>query len=174
MKLKILFLLALLALLAGGTTGCCTYLLVSSTHYKTQDTFNPSAIYETTNRDTIALEGTRFQNATDHQQANPGHVFVLLPPGELPPAILQAGATSSTGDMRTLPPDYLKKLKIKTQLPSGYEKISEIPTNNITIIVAEHHPRRVRYVFAPFTLVADAATSPVQLVCLGVIWCEMR
>lgn len=173
-KIKALFLLALLALLASGTTGCCTYLLVSSTHYKTQDTFNPSAVYETTNRDIMALEGTRYKNATDHGYASPSHVFVVLPQGVLPPPILQSNVTASAGDTRTLPSDYAKGVKIKTQLPPGYAKISDFPANNTAIVVAEHHPRRIRYVFVPFTLVADAATSPIQLACLGAIWLSTK
>jgi hypothetical protein len=92
----------------------------------------------------------------------------------MPPPILQSNVTLSVTDMRTLPPEYAKRLQIKTQLPSGYKKTTDLPTNNTTFVVGEHHPRRVRYVFVPFTLAADAVTSPIQIICLGVIWWEMR
>jgi hypothetical protein len=173
-KIKILFVLALFVLLAFGSTGCCTYLLISSTHYETQDTFNPSALYEITNHNTIAMGGTRFKNVTDHGHANPGHVFVILPTGILPPPILQSNVTLSVSDVRTLPPDYAKEIKIKTHLPPTFAKISDCPTNNTTFVVGEHYPRRIRYIFVPFTLAADAATSPIQLACVVFIWCEMR
>jgi hypothetical protein len=174
MKTKIIFQFILLALLAAGGSGCCTYLLVDSTHYTTRDIFRPSAVYETTNLDSIALEGTRYNDATEHGLSNSNHVFVILPEGTLPPPNLQSNVTLSAGDVRTLPPDYVQGLKIKTQLPANFEKKATLPPNNTSLLVKEHHPRRIRYVFVPFTLAADVATAPIQLVCLGVIWWEMK
>jgi hypothetical protein len=174
MKIKIFFLLAIVAALALGGSGCCTYLLVDSTRYTTRDTFNPSAMYQTTNHDSFALEGARFNDATEHGLSNSNHVFVLMPKARLLPPNLRTNDTLSLGDIQTLPEDYTKRLKTKTRLPDNYERIAGLPANHAGLVLQEHHPRRVRYVFTPFTVAADVATAPIQVICLGYLWWRFR
>ena len=153
-------------------SGCCTYFLVSSTHYTTHDTFNPSSLYQATNREDFALNGTRFKNSTEHEQANASAAFVIMPREKLVPENLRTNDTLSLEDLQILPTDYTKGLKTKTTLPAKYIQIASFPTNDVSIVVKEHHPRRYRYVFVPVTVVADIVTSPIQLICVGILWWE--
>lgn len=175
MNIKILCQLAFLLALALGNSGCCTYLLVNSTHYQTQDTFNPLALYAKTNdSDTLALEGTRYNDATEHGLTNASHAFVVLPrmEGAIPFNTHPDFRLSADNVQALLPtyPGYIKTLKIMARQPAAFSKVADLPPNKISLVVQEHHPRRIRYVFVPFTLAADAATSPIQLICFGYLW----
>lgn len=156
--------------LAWLASGCCTYLLLDSTHYKTRDTFNPSALYQATNHADFALGGTRFKNSTEHGQTNASTAFVIMPKKELVPENLRMNDMLSLEDLQILPPDYTKGLKTKTQLPAKYTEMTTYPTNNVSIVLKEHHPRRYRYVFVPVAVMADVVTFPIQIICVGILW----
>ncbi len=172
MKIRIAVHFVAAIALAWLASGCCTYVLVSSTHYTTHDTFNPSSLYQTTNREDFALQGMRYKNSTEREQSDASAAVVIMPKKNLIPENLQTNDTLSLEDLKTLPTDYTKTLKIKTQLPAKYEEIASFPTNDVSIVLKEHHPRRYRYVFVPVTVVADIVTSPIQLICVGILWWE--
>src|ERR1700744_2592705 len=92
--------------LAWLASGCCTYLLVDSTHYTTRDTFNPSALYEKTNHADFALGGTRFKNSTEHGETNATAAFVIVPKKELVPENLRTNDMLFLEDLQILPVDY--------------------------------------------------------------------
>jgi hypothetical protein len=172
MKMRMVIHLAAAIALAWVASGCCTYFLVSSTHYTTRDTFNPSSLYQTTNRENFALQGTRYKNSTEREQSDASPAFVIMPRKELVPENLRTNDMLSLEDLRILPVDYTRGLKTKTQLPPKYTEIAGFPTNNVSIILKEHHPRRYRYVFVPVTVAVDIVTSPIQLICVGILWWE--
>jgi hypothetical protein len=155
--------------LAWFASGCCTYMLVDSTHYTTRDTFNPSAVYQSTNRENFALQGTRFKNSTEHGQTNASAAYVIMPREKILPENLRTNDMLSLADVQVLPTDYTKGLKTKTQLSVKYAEMTTFPINNVSIVLKEHHPRRYRYVFVPFTVAADILTSPIQLICVGIL-----
>jgi hypothetical protein len=172
MKIRMVIHLVAAIALVWLASGCCTYLLVSSTHYTTHDTFNPSSLLQTTNHADFALQGTKYKNSTEHEQADASPAFVIMPKKELVPENLRTNDTLSLEDLQILPTDYTKGLKTKSQLPAKYTEIASFPTNNVSVVVKEYHPRRYRYVFVPVTVVADIVTSPIQLICVGILWWE--
>jgi hypothetical protein len=175
MNIKIILHLLIATALCAFGSGCCTYLLVDSAKYTTHDTFNPSAVYQTTNnRHSFALEGTRYNNSSEQGLSNSNLAFVIMPKAKLIPSNLRTNDTLSIGDIQTLPPDYTKSLKTKNALPANYEKITTLSTNSTYITIKDHHPKRVYYVFVPLTVAADIVTAPVQLVCVGlfVLWAK--
>lgn len=161
MNIKILCQLAFVLMLALGNSGCCTYMLVDSTHYQTQDTFNPSAVYQTTNNAGFALKGTRYNDATEHGLTNASHVFVLLPKEKLVPANLRTKGTLTLREIQNFTADNTIGLKTKTQLPANYNLVANLPPNHTSLVLQKHHPRRIRYVLVPFTLAADVVTFPI-------------
>lgn len=164
---RIILQLALAVVLSTCGSGCCTYLLVDSTRYTTKDTFNPSAVYQTTNLQKVALEGTRFKDSSEQGQANASHVFIIMPKDKLVPANLRDNSTFSIDDIQTLQPGLIKGLKTESQLPASFKKVADLPPNNASVVLKEHHPRRIRYVFVPITAAVDVATAPLQIIALG-------
>ena len=172
MKLKIVYSLLVAAVLCVFGSGCCTYLLVDSAKYTTHDTFNPSAVYQTTNRHSFALEGTRYNNSSEEGLSNSNLAFVILTKAKLLPANLRTNATLSIDDIQTLPPGYTKGLKTKAALPANYEKIATLSTNSTYITIKDHHPKRAYYLFVPLTVTADIVTAPIQIAVIVVFWAK--
>lgn len=172
MNIKIILHLVFAALLCTFGSGCCTYLLVDSAKYTTHDTFNPSAVYQTTNRHCFVLEGTRYNNSSEQGLSNSNFAFVIMPKAKLLPANLRTNNTLSIEDIQTLPPNYTKGLKTKATLPANYEKIATLSTNSTYITIKDHHPKRAYYLFVPLTVAADIVTAPIQIAVIIVFWAK--
>ena len=170
MNLRMICLMAMVALLATFATGCCTTELVYTAEYTTHDKLNPSAVYQTTNHDSFALEGTRFNDDSERGVNNSNHVFVLAPKANIKPLDLRTNDNLSINDINSLDSAYTKNLNTKKQLPANYQKVADLPTNNVSIVIKDRHPKRAMLVFLPVTVAVDAATSPLQIICLGLLW----
>lgn len=171
MKIRIAIHLVVAIALVLFASGCCTALLVNSASYTTRDTFSPSAVYQTTNRDSFALEGIRFNEG---HGSPTNHVFVIMPKANLMPLGLRTNDSLSIDDIKTLQPPYTKGLKTKKQLPPEYEKIHSLRPNQASIVIREHHPKAGLYVFLPVTVAADIVTSPVQIAFFGFLWWSFK
>src|SRR5215469_10580097 len=164
MNLRMVVQMVIAVMLCTFGSGCCTYMLVDATKYTTRDTFNPSAVYQTTNRHCYALEGTRYNNATEQGLSNSNLAFVIMPKAKMVPENLRTNDTLSINDIHELSTNYTIGLKTKIKLPANYEKIADLSTNDTYITLKEHHPKRIYYVFVTATVAADIVTFPfIQL-----------
>jgi hypothetical protein len=171
---RIVLHVALAVVLSICGSGCCTALLLGSAKYTSRDTFNPSALYQTTNRDGFALKGTQFKDTIGYYQANTSRVFVIMPKEQLVPINLRTNNTLSLSEIQTLQPERIKGAKTKTQLPANFEKVADLPPNGARLVLKEHHRRRIYYVFVPVTVGVDAATAPFQAIGIGLFLLAMR
>jgi hypothetical protein len=169
MKTKIVFHLALVVALAAFATGCCTASLMSKFHVKTIDDFNPSAIYQSTNNDYFALEGTihnylKIAVEKNHfRHLNSGvHSYLIIPRKQLQFADL-TNNTNTITDIKKLSPDQTKHFKTKDTLPSNFQKVTDLPKNDVWIDAGEHRPNGGIIIFVPFTVAADVALIPIYL-----------
>jgi hypothetical protein len=169
LNLKLLFRITLVILTAPLLTGCMlSYGVVHGSGTRTVDTLHPSAVYRligSTNN--FALEG--MKKNCFYGEKPPFKAYVFIPDFLISNANLQASNTLSIENIRALGnakswnfPD--TGLKCKKKLPRNYEKISDLPDNNITFEVKEHHPYAYVALFLPVAVVADVVTFPFQVV----------
>jgi len=168
-KVKIVFYLALLIALATFATGCCTTSLMSKFHEKTIDDFNPSAIYQSTNNDCFALEGTIHNylkiaaEPNYFRHLNSGvHTYLIIPQKQLQFADL-ANETNTLAEIKKLSPDQTKHFKTENKLSSNFQKVADLPKNDVWIDAGEHRPNGGIIIFVPFTVAADIALIPIYL-----------
>jgi hypothetical protein len=170
MKTKIIFHLVFVIALATFATGCCTASLMSKFHEKTIDDFNPSAIYQSTNNDSFALEGTihnylRIAVEKNYwRHLNSGvHTYLIIPQKQLQFTNL-TDETNTLAEIKKLSPDQTKHFKTKNTLPSNFQKVADLPKNEVWIDAGEHRPNGGLIIFIPFTVAADVALSPIYLI----------
>jgi hypothetical protein len=161
MKMKIVFQVTLAVALAMFASGCCTGQLLDTFKQRTADTFNPTAVYQTTNRETFALEGTRH-NHPEYSQPQI-HAYLFIPQKNFASTNFQTGEKLSLTKIKELPPKVTLHLKSKDKLPSNYAKVVDLPKNDINLEIKEHHPGRAVIIFIPFTFACDVVTFPFQL-----------
>jgi hypothetical protein len=161
MKTKIVFHLALVVALATFATGCCTAMLVGDSKEKTTDTFNPSAVYQSTNGDGFALQGIRHNNPDNNKP--PLQTYLIISQASLASQHLQTNSNLSLNDVKKLSADLAKHPDVQKTLPASYVKVADLPKNDIGLDVKEHHPKRVELIFIPFSVAVDVATSPIQI-----------
>jgi hypothetical protein len=164
MKTKIAFQFVFLATITLWMNGCCTASLVQNSGRRTADTFSPSAVYRTTNHNTFALEGTRHNDTTVFKVSPSVHSYLIIPKTSLASANLPTNEPLSLAEIRTFPAAFTLHLKTTKKLSANYEKIANLPNNDVNFEIKEHHPGRVKFVLLPFSVAADAATLPLQII----------
>ena len=177
MKTKIVFYLTLVVALAMFTTGCCTSALIDRANDgHVEDTFNPSAIYQQTNHNNFALEGTRFINSNQYltpSDAPSNHGYLMISQKALVSAHLLTNLDLSIIDIKKLPIELTEHLPIKKKLPQDYQKNADLPTNSVTLIVKEGYTQKGQLIFLPFAVAIDVATSPIQAVFWYLVFSSM-
>jgi hypothetical protein len=154
MKTKIAVHFGSLIVLIGLATGCCTSAVMKDFHRTTVDNFNPSSAYESTNSDGFALMSNRHDPP-----------FAIIPESELlSHKIYLTNTNLLLEQIRRLPPELTKQVSLRQKLPANFEKVANLPRNNIYLDVREHHLGRAVIIFAPFALAVDILTAPIQLV----------
>lgn len=163
MKPKSVFNLILVVAVVQFLTGCiCTHAILEKSNERSVDTLNASAVYRQTTNHVFALEGTR----TNHDKTSV-HAFLMIPQYLLAYAQLQTNKNLSLEEIRKLE---IKKsenfparnLESKSRLSSDFEKIAELPRNDVNIEVKEHHPKAFLFILLPGAFAADVVTLPFQ------------
>ena len=167
MKLKLILGCSVsLILLATLSTGCCTYVTAYHSGHKTQDTFNLSAVYQSTNSNSFALEGMR-DNYYRHTNKPPFLAYLMIPRNHLISIQLQTNQNISLETLGKNPAAFKTGLKSKTALPSDYIKIADLPKNDLNLEVKSHHPYRMLIILLPLTVAADIVLLPIELLLLS-------
>jgi hypothetical protein len=163
MKTKIILYLFAIVGLAFFATGCCTSQLLNTSRQKPVDYFRPTAVYQTTNRDSFALEGFRANGYVAAEMREPPHKFVILSQECLKSAHFETNENLSLEEIYKLPSSQTHQLKIINKLPANYVKINELPYSTWQIELNEQPPQKAVLVFIPFTVAIDVATAPIQI-----------
>jgi len=71
--------------------------------------------------------------------------------------------TDLVAQIRILPSNVTTQCMVKKKLTFDCDKVADLPENDISLVVEEHHPDRGLYVFSPFTVALDVATAPFQI-----------
>jgi hypothetical protein len=168
MKFKIVPLFTLLVAFAVGGTGCmCTSTVLRKCNKTTVDTFSPSAVYQKTNQPTVyALEGINHNYDLTSSRA------YLIVSHDILISWHRTNDITSLDGLKKWQYDlsqehaipYQTGLELKRKLPPHYQKIIELPQNDISIYVGEGGPNTWMVILLPFTVVADIATFPVQVI----------
>jgi hypothetical protein len=164
MKTKIVFQLVVIVALVVLGTGCATQSFVDKCHERTVDLFSPSAVFLSTNTYNFALEGTYSNRPPTTYMATPSlHGYVIISGKELAAHHFGTNGNLSLNEIQKFPAELTRNLKTRHKLPSDFEKIVSLPTNNIGFEVNERYPPKWVYVFIPMPVVFDIATSPIQI-----------
>lgn len=163
MKIKITVHLTVFLALTAFSTGCFTTQVITASQQKPVDHFRPTAVYQTTNHESFALEGFRANDYIAAEMREPHHQFIILPPECLKSAHLETNENLSLDDILKLPPTLTHRLKLINKLPLGYVKIADLPYTTTDIELNEQPPQKGRLGAIPFTVALDVATSPIQI-----------
>ncbi|HXE43109.1 MAG TPA: hypothetical protein VN516_08800 [Candidatus Baltobacteraceae bacterium] len=171
MKTRIATYFLFVVLLATIATGCCTHGLMKTSRMEIHDVFCPTAIYQSTNNNSFALEGTfhkqvvRPEGFLADRQA-PTHSYLIIVQNDWPSASFQMNGNLWVGEIKKLSSYPLKNQMLKSKLSGDFEKIADLPKNDIGLEIKKHHPYQAMVVFLPITVATDIALSPIYLVCL--------
>jgi hypothetical protein len=147
--------------LAAFATGCCTGSVIDDMKRTTSDRFSPSTIYRSKDGHDFAVAGTwRRYNSTNQLRR-----FLMVPHETLAKHHLDTNDLS-VAVLGQLPYDLTVHLKMAKTLPPDYHKIADVPVNNFNVDVNEHHPGRASAIMLPFTVAADTATLPIQIMAI--------
>jgi hypothetical protein len=142
MKRKFAFHFAITVLLAIFATGCCTQSLIDKTHKETHDVFYPTAIFQSTNGNSFALEGSFHKKQLSTNYYTNGDLWLT--------------------EIKKLP-SYSATNSILENNLVDYKKLADLPDNKVGLETKRHHPNMGLLVFTPVTVAVDVATSPFQL-----------
>jgi hypothetical protein len=163
MKIKIVFHFVLFVLLATSMTGCLTRMTLDDFHSTDFDTLTASAVYQTTNRDSFALEGQVYSCSTRGDY----HAFLIIPQDRLASANLQTNETLSLDEIKKLPLGMKPYLKPIDKLPSNYQKIADLPQNYERLNIKEKRLDAGVIILLPFAAIVDVVTFPLYLLMLS-------
>jgi len=173
MNSKIALRVAFMAILVIFMDGCCSIELIGSSNKTVVDGFYPTAVYQSTNGSCIALEGTLHLNRSSkaginyRPPAGPSYLLVSeVYSGHQP---FPADTSLALDRIQKFPRDFAVHSKLRQQLPSSYKKIVDLSKYPWRIEARIHHPNRAVLAFLPFTVAADAATSPFQIFAFGML-----
>lgn len=156
---KTLSLVAMMSLMLMQS-GCCTGSLIHPVERKTTDKFHPTAYYKLKTEKFYALEGIR-DNSTSETNT---HCFLIVPQSKFSNDTTQINQIEMVAQIRNLPSSVTTQCMVKKKLTFDCDKIVELPENDISLVVEEHHRDRGLYVFSPITVALDVVTAPFQIV----------
>jgi hypothetical protein len=165
---------SLLALLTGG---CISATVVQQSKEKTTDRFFPSAVYQSTNGENLALEGTlRLDN-----QKTPGvretyetNSYLVIARTHLGVELFPTNGQPALKRIEKSLRDWEKYSTVADRLPEGYEKITNLPRHSTSIGINPHYPKRAVIALLPITVAADAATLPFQAIGILIFYITMK
>lgn len=162
--------ITLCCLLIVLITGCCTSSLVEHSNRKTVDTFSPVAVYQSANGDGFALEGSMQKGYADDpilrntgsNHELPLHSYLIVNQDFSMSEHFGTNGNHALAQIKRYSPDIARHSKLERRLPLNFEKIAELPKNQLSIGIRERHRERALLVFLPFTVATDAAALPLQ------------
>jgi hypothetical protein len=159
---------AALVMLAICAVGCCTQRLSEYAHQTTRDTFLPHTLFQQTNGNRIAFEGTLYKNVPSSvtYAGNGTPRCLVLPDTD------RGWHTPVKGkERRWFDDNYhafcelANESMLQVTMPPGYRKVPDFPKTwpSIPMPDSERQPHMGAMALAPLTVIADVILSPFQL-----------
>ena len=144
--------------------GCCTQAVLDTSKSQHTYLFNPSAVYQLTNEDRVAIEGAYSNPPPTTYLGTPRlHGYLILSTTDMTSKCFWTNGIESLTDIKKVPKQVTLSLKPRNTLPSSYEKTADLPPNDIAIEIDQTHPNRAGLIFMPFAIAIDIALLPIEL-----------
>lgn len=149
------------------TSGCLTQQCLTPSQINT-DKFNPFTIYQSKNAGRFALEGTYCdldyvdEHAENFFAAPRSHGYLIISQKKLTSHHFETNGLVLLDEIKKLSPKITTPLKPENKLPANYEKVADLPKNDVILNINERRHYSGLIVMLPFAFAVDVVAFPLE------------